>query len=281
MPVFSRDDQISHSISREQFAQYYQDSSTVSMESIGKYFERTRDLFTNIGKMITSDQDKFVQEVLGSKNEISYLAKKVEYVDFRLDGVSRPEMFSSLYVDFLQELSEMANITHTSVLKSLDNLKLAVASFINEYQENQVDSLYGARYFDQEKKVIDAQRDRNKKHYKLPPNKTKTDVQSVIKSMTDFGKIYPLITTCSTVLNKPNADNMEKSVRDVVDLIDALVEQNLKTGVLVKSEGAKKELVSAIDQTARAVEFYTALYAEFFGACSSFKTLTDALSKRG
>jgi hypothetical protein len=281
MHVFSSRDTTPAHIAHEQFAGYYRNASVVSMESLGQYLQRVRDTFSSVKSAIVPEQDKFVAQTLSNKYETLHLAKQVKYTDFRADLVSRPETFSSLYVDYLEDLTEIAQATHASVLKSIDTLKIAVASFINDYQEGQVDSLYGARYFQVEKKVIEAQQDRNKKHYKAPQNKTKTEVQTVIKSMTDFEKIYALIDACAATLNQPNATHLEKSVRDVTDLIDALVEQNLRTGVLVKSQGAKKELVGAIDQTARAVEFYTALHAEFFGVCSGFKTLTDALIARG
>lgn len=281
MHIYSPNDTAPNHIAHEQFSVYYRNASVVSMESLTQYLHRVRDTFTGVVGLVSFEQDKFVMETLSNKYEALHLAKQVKFADFRTDLVSRPETFSSLYVDYLEDLSEIAAITHTSVLKSIDTLKMAVASFINDHQEGQVDSLYGARYFQVEKKVIDAQRERNKKHFKAPQNKTKTTVQTVIKSMTDFEKIYPLIDGCAATLNHPNADSLEKSVRDVTDLIDALVEQNLKTGVLIKSQGAKKELVESIDQTARAVEFYTAMYAEFFGVCSSFKTLTDALVARG
>lgn len=280
MRIFSPSDNISSTVSYEQFATYYRGASVVSMESIGQYLQRTRDLFESVKGLVTSDQDKFVQETLNNKHEVQLLSRQINYVDFRRDLVTRPEGMSSLFVDYLEDLCDIAQRTHESALKSLDTLKLSVASFINEHSDGQIDSLYGARYFEMEKKVIDAQRDANKKHFRAAANKTTAEVQDVIKGMTDFAKIYPLIDTCAAVLNKPNADTLEKLSRDATDLIDALVEQNLKTGVLVKSQGAKKELVDAIDQTARAVEFYTALYAEFFALCSSFKRLTEALIAR-
>lgn len=281
MSIFSSTDTTPSHIAHEQFASYYRNASVVSMESLGQYFQRVRDTFSSATGLVSADQDKFVLQTLSNKYETLHLARQVKFADFRGDTVSRPETFSSLYVDYLEDLGVMASATHDSVLRSIDTLKIAVASFINDHQEDQVDSLYGSRYFQAEKKIIDAQLELNKKHYKAPQNKTKTEVQSVIKSMTDFEKIYPLIDTCATTLNQPNAQHVEKCVRDVTALIDALVDQNLRTGTLVKSQGAKKELVEAIDQTARAVEFYTALYAEFFGVCSSFKTLTDALIARG
>lgn len=280
MRVFSSSDMTHSTISYEQFAAYYRGASVVSMESIGQYLQRTRDIFESIKGTVTSDQDKFVQETLNNKHEVLYLARNVNYNDFRRDLVTRPEGLSSLFVDYLEDLANIAHRTHESAMKSLDTLKLSVAAFINEHQEGQIDSLYGSRYFDAEKKVIDTQREINKKHFRASANKTTAEVQDIIKSMSDFSKIYPLIDTCAAALNKPNADALEKLSRDAIDLIDALVDQNLKTGVLVKSQGAKKELVEAIDQTARAVEFYTALYAEFFGLCSSFKKLTEALIAR-
>ena len=281
MRIFSATDTTSAPIAYEDFAAYYRHAGVVSTESVSQYFSRIHDTFANIKGVFTSDQDSFVLKTLDNKYETLHLARQVKYVDFREDLVSRPETFSSLYVDYFQDLSTMASITRASVFKSIDTLKMAVASFINEHQEGQLDSLYGARYFQAEKKVIEAQRAANKQHFKAPQNKTKTPVHTVIKSMSDFEKIYPLIDTCAATLNQPNATHLETSVRDVTDLIDALVEQNLKTGVLVKSQGAKKELIEAIDQSAKAVEFYTALYAEFFGVCAGFKTLTDALIARG
>lgn len=268
-------------IAHEAFANYYANAQVVSMESVSQYLYRIRDIFHSATNFITSDQDKFVQETLSNKYETLHLAKKVSYADFRLTLVSRPEMFSSLYVDYLEDLSDIAQSTHESTLKSLDTLKLAVANFINEHQDGQLDTIYGARYFDQERKTIEKNKEVNKKHYKAHQNKTTTPVQTLIKSMTDFDKIYALIDTCAGTLNSLNSDHIGKQVRDVTELIDALVDHNLKTAVLANSQGAKKELVEAIDHTARSVEFFAALCAEFFGVCSSFKTLSDALVKHG
>lgn len=268
-------------VSAEQFANYYQGARVVSMESLGQYLQRTKDIFVGLKNFFSADQDKFVQETQASRNEVNYLAKQVSYGDFRLDSITRPEMMSSLYIDYLEDLAKIAERVHTSVGKSLDNLKIATASFINEYQEGQLDSLYGHRYFVQERKVIDDAKDINKKHYRLPANKVNCKVQDVIKSMTDFEKIFVQIDICASVLNSSNAERIASMTKSVTELIDALVDQNLKTGVLLRSEGAKKELLDAIDQTARAVEFYTALHAEFFALCSNYKRLTEALKARG
>lgn len=278
MPRMYADDEIiPTSISFEAFLPYYLNASVVSTESLDRYFGKVKDLFKSTHGMFTSDQDRFVRESLNSKFEVAVLSREVRYVDFRHASVSRPEGFSGLYLDYLETLAEVAQGTLESVTKSIDHLKISVAAFINDYQDNQADSLYGHRYFVQEKKVIDGFKDRNQKFFKALQNKTKTTAQEVIRSMSDIERIYPLVDTVATTLNQLNADHIEKNVQDLTELIDALVEQNLTTGILVKSQGAKKELMEAIDQTARAVEFYTALHAEFFAFCSSFKTLTDAL----
>lgn len=268
-------------IAFERFADYYNNASVVATESVSQYLHRARDIFATVAEAVAGDRDKFVAEVVSSKYEVTHLAKVVKYVDFRQDTVSRPEMFSSLYVDYLKDVGEIAQKTYDTTLNSIDNLKLAVATFINEHQDGVIDTLYGARYFEENKKTIEACKKTNASHFKAPQNKTKTTVQQVIKSMTDFEAIFPLVDNAAKSLNQSNIKHLEKQVRDLTDLIDALVEQNIKTGILVKSEGAKKELVAAIDQTAKAVEFYTAMYAEFFGVCSGIKNLNDALIARG
>lgn len=275
------DSQFGLSIAHEDFATYYQNARVVSMESISQYLHRIKDTFHSAKNFITSDQDKFVQETLNNKHETLYLVKTVPYNEFRLETVSRPEMFSSLYVDYLQDLQDTGKQVHEVTLRCLDNLKLAVATFINEHQDGQLDTIYGARYFEQDKKILQSAKDLHKKHFKAPQNKTKTTVQSVIRSMTDFDKIYPLIDNCASTLNSLNASHIDKQVKDVTELINTLVDHNLKTGILVNSQDAKKELVAAIDQTARSVEFFAALCAEFLGVCAGFKSLTEALAQQG
>ena len=272
-------DVIDRDMSLEAFAGYYQQASVVSLESVDRYLAKVKDTLHTAKKLFTSNEDQFVQETLNERFEIHVLSKKVPYQQFRVASVSRPEGFSGLYVNYLQELEEIAKKTLESVTSSLEHLKISVASFINNHHEGQIDTLYGLHYFVQERKVIDQLKKQNSKFFKAAQNKTKTTAQEVIRAMTDFEQIYPLIDGVALSLNQPNAKTIEKKVRDVTELIDALVDQNLKTGILVKSEGAKKELMTAIDQAARAVEFYTALHAEFFACCSAFKTLTEALKK--
>lgn len=277
MKIYSPEDNHSAVPSVENFRNFYLDSSVVSMESLGQYFQKVRDTFNTIGSAIASDKDKFIQDTLSTKNEVIYVSREVSYADFRHQSASRPEQFSELFIDYLEELTEISEAAYGSVGRSLKNLKMAVAGFINDYQEGQVSTLYGAAYFGQERRVIEDLKKRDQKFYRLPQNKTKTTAQSVIKSMTDFEKIYPLIDNVAGWLNETHSKELEKQVRDNVEMIDTLVEQNIRTGTLTKSEHIKKDLIDAIDQTARAVEFYAALYAEFFAICSSFKSLTETL----
>ena len=68
-----------------------------------------------------------------------------------------------------------------------------------------------------------------------------------------------------------------KIANEASDLIDLLIEQNNSSGILLKTEHIKKELVNALHVAAKEVEVAGYLYSNAIFFYSAFKNLSQVL----
>lgn len=264
--------------SLEQFKNLYINSSVISTESISNFFYKIKDTFHNFTSKFSFDsEEKAVKDVISNKFEVIHIANKVKMNDFRHEVISKPEGFTGLYVEYLDDLLNVTKLTHESLTKSLDTLKMGVGNFINEYQEDKVDNFYGYHYFKEGSKVIDENNKLISSYFKKNTDKVKTTPNEVLRSLKDVELLFSKLDELSFILNKDSIASILKEVNNISELIDVLLEQNMKTNTLSKNDTTKKEMIEAIEQTARSVEFYTSLYAQLLFFCNAFKSLTDAL----
>jgi hypothetical protein len=266
--------------STEEFRNYHGTAKVVSTEAITDFFYKLKDSFNTLSSSIAGlDNDKIVTDVLATRFETSHVAKRVKFVELRDESVSKPEKFKGKYVEFSEDMIKSAGVLVDNTQESLSNLKMAVASFINEYSEDKVATLYGISYFKDAEKVTEAQRKDIAKYF--TGSGVKASVGDVLKSLSDIDVLFSDIQTLDSVLNQSKIEHIGKLANEVSELIDVLIEQNTKTGVLLKNDSVKKELISAVHIVAKEVELVSYLYSNCIFFYSGVKTLSEKIIEVG
>ncbi len=280
MKLFSATPNPPISFSLEQYNVLINSSQVISQESLTDYFYKLKDIFSTAFKGLTAQgTDTLVREVESNKFEILHKVKAIKFIDAKAYMTSKPENFKGKYVDYSLDLINSSNIILKDTESTLNNLKMAVASFINEYSEDKVFTLYGATYFTRSSKLMEEHRREIAKYFPLSNGSTKAYISDVLKTFNDLESIYKNIDVLGTTLNLTKINFIAKLTVDTSELIDSLIDQNTKTNVLARNSEVKKELINAIHTTAREVELLNYLYANAIMFYGTFKNLTDDLSK--
>lgn len=265
-------------LSQEQFSQYYQSASVISQESLSSFFSQVKDsLHTFHATLFDADKSRVVLDTLSTRFETQHAVKGLRFAHVADHNVGIPENFKGKYVEYVDELITAASAVLPHTLQSLDHLKLAVSSFINEYSENKVHTLYGGAYFKSTEKLIEQHRKRIAAFFPEKNHAVKAPIGKVLKSLNDIEALYNKIDTLNTVVNETSFHDIHRRSQDVASLVDSLIEQNTKTSVLLKNNEVKKELVAAIHTTAREVELAAYLHSNAVFFYAAFKKLSERL----
>lgn len=263
----------------ESFLKYHATAEVLSMESMQTFLGQVKDTFSNaLTVFSTQPEEKFIRETLADRYQVSAKLKEMRLIDIRHVTVSKPESFKGLYLDYLKDLESVGKETLEQFNESVPYVKTAVASFINEYSDSKEDNIYG---YHKLKKVDDRLKKMVKNigdYFPLPPNKVKATPPEVVKSLQDVNDIFSGLERISRdVINPELFKNMQNEVKSITDLVDHLVQHNITSGVLLKNNSAKRELIECLTILAHLTEFYASLYARLLAFCNAVKSLTGAV----
>ena len=277
MKLFSKQDQQpSVTFTLEQFRNYYQTAKVVSTENLSDYLYKVKDTFNTAQKRFDSDYDKLGVDVQKSRFEVEHVIKRVKFNNLKDYLVSKPENFKGKYVLYIKDMLETSETLLPSTVKTLTTLKLTIASFINEYKESEIFTLYGADYF-QSAKDNTEQSVKTISKYFHKDNSTKAHVGEVLRTFNDVPDIYDTVDSVSRILTIDVVKQINKMADEASGLVDNLIEQNGKTGLLVKNDTAKKELIDALYTSAKQVETVSYLYANLIQFYAAYKKLGDLI----
>lgn len=263
--------------SLESFIAYHATAEVLSMESVQTFLGQLKDVFNNAVKTFSlQPEEKFITETLADRYQISAKIKEIRLGDIRYVTISKPESFKGFYLDYLKDLESVGKETLQKFEEALPYVKTAVASFINEYSDVREDNIYGYHKLKKTdehlKKMVKTIGD----YFTLPSNKVKTTPPEVLKSLQDLNEIYAGLDRISReVINPELFTKMQKEVKNVADLVDHLIQHNITTGVLLKNNAAKRELIECLSILAHLTEFYASLYAHLLALCSALQSLTS------
>lgn len=264
-------------LSQEQFKDYYRSASVVSMEAISDYFFKLKDTFNTINNSLFVVEDDTAVKALSTRFETEHVVKRLKLINVKDHTVLIPENFSGKYVDYLQDLLQITDVSIKSTEKTLSSLKLAISGFINEHSENNVVTLYGAAYFKDAEKLTEAHRAIISKYFKKSTNSVKSHVGDVLKSLQDVPQIYKDLITLDSTINTSKIKEISKTSNEASELVDVLIEQNRSSQILLKNDSVKKELINALYVTAKQVEFVAYLYSNVLFLHTAVKSLSDKL----
>lgn len=280
MKLFSDQENFVPNFSMEEFRGHYLSAKVISAEALSDYFYKVKDVFSTVyNSLSTATNDKVVIDTTSSKFETMHRVKRIKFIDIKDFITSKPENFHGKYADYTLDLINSSKIIVENTEATLNNLKLAISSFVNEYSENKVSTLYGAVYFKEAEKLVDENKKDIAKYFPDSNSSTKAYLRDVLKTSNDIESLYKNIEMLDSILNLSKIEYIAKLTNECVDLIDTLIDQNTKSDMLSKNDTIKKELVSAIHVSAREVEFLNYLYANAVIFYGCFKNLTQDVNK--
>lgn len=277
MKLYQRDTHFQPQVTAEQFAHQYRHAGVVSAEGLSLFFAKVQDSFASVMGSLDPEQARYVQETMDHQRAATLQAKQVKLQYFRHEVVSKPESFEGYYTEYLKVLYPCAKAVDSQTRQLLETLKMAVGTFINEYNDEKIDQVYGHVTFAAAQKSLPGYKKDVAQFFTAPAGKVKTQVEKVLKSMQDIEVLYAQVTPLAQIFTPSAVEALQQQVQSVTDLVDSLVQVNMTSGVLNKSVASKQHLIDAIHITAQYVEYYHALLAHWVFYCKAFNELTTAL----
>lgn len=282
MKLFAAGEAVASHMSFENFRDYHQTATVISMESMSGFLGQVKDIFHNTAKVFsTQKEEHFIEDTLKNRFQTIAKANTLQLGDLKTELVSKPESFKGYYTDYLKDLNAVSVATVELVNEVIPYLKTAIAGFINEYSDDKVDNIYGyVKFKAAEKKAKELVKVIGD-YFPLPANKVRAYPHELLKSTSDIRPLYELLSNLSKdSINPETFKKLEHDSNGISELVDTLIQHNIATGVLLKNNDAKKELIECITILAHLTEFYASLYARTVTYCSSFKSLTDLINAK-
>lgn len=281
MKLFNTEDkQNLNNTSLEAYNAYLSTTNVIAQEALSDYLHKAKDKFVNLYNFITAQYtDKIVSDIVSNRFEVSHKVKNINFTNIREDITSKPENFKGKYVDYTLDLINTSNVMAEETEKTLTNLKLAIASFVTNYKEDKVDSLYGASYFNATAKYLELNRKAISAYFPTNDGSTKSTFKDIFKSMNDLSSLYKNIEILDKTINIGRVNYIAKLSKECSELIDTLIEQNMSSNINLNNNTYKKDLTNAIFIAAKEVEFFSYLYFNVISFYGSFKNNVDDLVK--
>ena len=277
MKLYKQSDEVILQPSMEQFNEYCQTASVISAESLSYYYYKIKDTFSNVlSTLVHSYNDKIVKDVLSNKYSAEHAIKRLKFVDVKDFIVIKPENFKGKYVDYVDDLILVSTELVTNTEFTLNNLKIAISTFINEYNDSKVNSLYGNTYFKEASSITKKSINKISTYFPKPNKGVKAPIEDLLKSLNDIPSIYSSIETLDKILNQDKLNSINKLAIEAAELVDVLIEQS-NSSSLVNNSSTKTELVNSLYISAKEIEAVAYLYSNAVFFYSSFNELTKFL----
>ena len=281
MKIFDTKETFKEEISAEAFASRYQTASVVSTESLGSFFAKLKDSFAvNFSFMVGGIGDITTKEVLENRYETLHALKSIKFIHFREETTSKPENFKGYFVDYLEDLTKTSAKISVEVIQTLETLKMTVASFVNEYSDDKMMSVYGETHYKKTAKITEDAYDDMSKYFPQSNQGTKALVRNVLKTERDIPALYEGIAQLDKIINKDLIDRVLKLSKEASDLVDALVLANGKNNMLLSADESKAKLVHALQTAAKQVELISYLFGNAVNFAGCFVNLAELVRQK-
>lgn len=267
--------------SAEEFVTLYNTSSVVSMESIGDFFHSVRDKLNTLSSSLLSNTDTALVDALANQYEVKNVLKRVHFSDLAHENVVIPERFEGQYTAYLKTLTDSSKVIVPDTEQLINNLKMAVSSFINEYSEDGVLTVYGKKYAKETSKTIETHRQKVAAFFPIKKSNAVAKVKDVVRSNGDIETLFLSVRQLEGHINLNKLKNISKIAKELSEMVDSLIDLNSRSGILLKNTDAKKDLVEMIHIGAIAVEFSGYLYSNSVYLYNALGSLSEKILKVG
>lgn len=263
--------------SAEEFVNYYDKANVVSTESVSDYLNAIKDKVNTLGTITFTDTDKALVDATANRFEVQSVLKRVHFSELAPEIVQTPERFQGEYVDYVKTLVDASKESVPEVTQLLNNLKMAISGFINEYSEDGVLSVYGKSYAVASEKLISKHKEKVAKFFPVNKSNASAKVKDVIRKNGDIETLYTEVKHLEANISHSKLKDIIRLSKEVSEMVDVLIEQNNKNGILLKNDSAKRDLVEMIHTGATGVEFISYLYANTVYFYKALQSLTDTV----
>lgn len=263
--------------STEEFLNYYSKANIVSTEAVLDYLGAIKDKVNVFSTVVFTDTDNALVDATANRFQVQSVLKRVHFSDIAPEIVMTPERFQGEYTEYLKTLTAAAKEVVPEVTQLLNNLKMAISGFINEYSEDGVLTVYGKSYADASEKIINKQKEKVSKFFPVNKSNTSSRVKDVIRKNGDVETLLNDVKHLEANISHAKLKDIVKLSKEVSDMVDTLIEQNSKNGILLKNDNAKRDLVAMIYTGASGVEFVSYLYANTVYFYKALHSLTQAV----
>lgn len=280
--IFSKDDKVKLELSTEEFLAYHKTAKVISSEAISDVFSKIRDSFSNVRDLLfKGDKEKALIDATGDKYETLKVLKRVKMVNIAKEIIVTPERFKGYYLDYLRDLTLVTEEMVPETIKQVENVKLAIASFLNEYKDNGVLSIYGLSFA----RETDKKREKTLKLMSsyFPHKKavSKALIKDVIRSNADVPPLIDELPRLGEAIHQERLNKLSKLSKEISELVDILIEQNAKSGIMNNNTNAKKDLIEIIHIGASCTELCGYLYANTLQLYTAVSNLNKKIIEVG
>jgi len=263
--------------SAEEFVDIYKTSSVVSTESVNDYFAGIKDKLSTLTQSLTTTTDKALLDATSNQYEVKGVLKRIHFSDLANENVTVPERFQGKYSDYVKALLDASKDSIPEAEQALNNLKMAVSSFINEYSEDGVLTVYGKRYLQAADKVFHGHQTKLATFFPIKKSTAISKVKEVVSSNGDIEKLFSSVKELEAHINLNKIKAISKQSKELSEMVDVLIDLNTRSGILLRNTDAKRDLVEMIHIGARAVEFSGYLYANTIYLYNAVKALSEVV----
>lgn len=276
--LFTKEEDIKIQLTTESYRQ----AEVLSLEAVTDYLGKTKDLFNSFQTTLfdyTSEQA--LLDATSTRHETLAIAKRVNFVHIADEVVTKPEKFEGSYNFYLKELIEVSEKSVEDTHQLLANIKMAISSFINEYTEEGVLSVYGVGYAKESaKKTVNGQKVIGS-YFPKGNSSFKAKVKDVLRNLGEVDAIYKDVNKLEAAISHTKVKEIAKLSQEVSDMVDILIEQNGKSGILLRNTEAKKDLTEMIHIGAENVRFVSYLYANSLYFYKALQSLSEKIIEVG
>ena len=266
-------------VSCETFIHRYQSLSRVSTESVSTFLSSVHDSLASIARGLNPQVQRLEADLLRYQQESIAKSKEVSFKNFSAQTLSKPESFQGYYTDYVRTLQTHAEATYSATQACLQELKMLVGSFINDYSDEVLNRPKHTETFRGAQRSLLHSKTEVKAFFPLPANKVMDTAQNLLKRMSDVQDLYALVTPLCEVFSDERQKALSRDAQNVSELIDSLLETNRASGVLNKTNGTKQQLMDAIHTSAQMVEYYFALLSHWLMMGKALQDLSEKLRK--
>ncbi len=264
----------------EQYIDVIKHSQTVSNESISGFLTKIQDsLVSTFNTMTMKYNDKAVDEVMSVRYQTLAKAKTLDFTVTSENLTSIPESFRGKYIKYIDDLKNTAKVSIPEVEKVLTDVKIVIATFVNDPSDDKIGGIYGLDTFKRAEKNLEKHQAEISKYFPANTGKMKASFRDILQTYDDFDKLFYEIQSMDTTFNYDAIKAIYREVENIRGLIDTLVTLTSTGSIEMKNERLKKELVFATYIAGKYVEFMSYLFTNILVFYSVFKNNCEDLIK--